>query len=664
MFFNEDRNFALFNNQSLDTYHEIVISFDYCRYNRKSVPTGGFSLCFFRSNFERPKGGGPDQALGYLPSTKTDYCKLKGFPGLNGAVFGIGFDTNGGFAKKTPQYDGVELPTNNAITLRYGLEDNFKYIDSSKNLKNTSLSLQLADFYQHNEEPEFKTVRVIISNGFTKIKVEMKSEKEKFFTTVMDVKVPIKLRDAVKVALISTVSDNDTEFDVKNFNVMGFPGTPRPDQFDACLQTDPLGGYVRGSYIVSGDKFVAIPSVGSIYVYKVLNKKFVVDQVLSESSDLVLLGGNNKFLFGSVKDTTEISIYYNNNGKFFKSQTLDLKFNVPVTELPDEQPIYDTPLCADTDSKTLAIGTGRYVVLYNYFGNISDGSSFGSFIYFQTLWDELTGGLGISVAVEDNKLLAGSSKGFVNFYQDDGIVYKHNQSIFTPATGNPYAKFGHAIDLQGNDLIIGAPHEFKNRYTTVGQGEVYHYYYSRDRQSGIREWKKIMNIGNYFFVDSPGANFGESLQLKGNNLIVGAPGENYLAPGFQFENVPNLGRIYIFRKSPLGLFTQGVILSPGDERAVPYTFFGRFVGLYDTYVGVGIAQYTQSARKSDVSFFNIDCAFPEPPAHVRVGPDSIALVDNGGYVIDIDTLTYMQLLCSASTYNVPESIEGGSGSFG
>ena len=98
MFFNEEKNIAFFNKQSLDTYHEIVVSFDYARYSRENVPTGGFALTFFRSNFDKPKGGGPGFALGYLPSDETDYCKLDGYRGLNGAVLGVGFDLNGRFA--------------------------------------------------------------------------------------------------------------------------------------------------------------------------------------------------------------------------------------------------------------------------------------------------------------------------------------------------------------------------------------------------------------------------------------------------------------------------------------------------------------------------------------------------------------------------------------
>lgn len=662
MFFNEDKNFALSNKQSLDTYHEIVVSFDYARYNKKINPTGGFGVIFYSGLFETPKGGGPDYAVGYLPSPKTDYCKLGGYDGVNGAFLGIGFDLNGNFARAGQKHDGVNNVTPNSCSIRLGFEENYKLVATSKNLLYSRAGLKIATKIENNEEVEWNSVRVIINRGFTKVTVQMKREHEKFFYNILEAQIPIKQRDAVRVAITSTTTDDDTQFDIKNFNVAGFPGQPKRDRFGDCIQTYQLGGYSQGDRIVTGDDFVAVPSNGEILIYRLKDKTFRVDQTLADTAPLRLLGGSNKFLFARLGDSsTQFVVYYNNDSKFFRSQDLDLFED--VRDLPEDRRIEDSPICADTDEKTLAVGTGKEVVLYSYISNVNQSSIFGTFQYFQTVVEELSGGLpiGTAVQVEDAKLLAGSERGFVNFYLDNGTEFIFEQTISDPVSGNYYSGFGTELSMLRNDLIIGSPNAFKLRYNSTGQGEAYHYFYGLDRQLGKRRWRKIMNIGNFFLIDTPGGNFGTSIQLKGNNLIISAPYENYLYPPDAFyEDLPNCGRLYVFRKQENGIFTQGVQLAPDGPKAEAYAKFGRYVGLYDTYVGVTITPYTIGAGKpSEVSFFNLDCIFPKPPEHIpmespapgfvvpRFG--SIDLVDNSGYMIDMETYTYMQLLCSPSS---------------
>jgi hypothetical protein len=658
MFFNEDKNIAFYNNQALDTYHEIIVSFDYARYSKNGIPSGGFSVSFYRSSFDRPRGGGPDFSLGYLPNKQSEYCRLGGYPGLEGAMLAVGFDSIGNFSVATDQYNGLSRPTPNTVTIRQGFEENYNYVSTSKNLINTPIRFKIADEIQDDSQIKWKSVRIIISNGFTQIKVQVKEEWQKDFFTVLESRVGVKARDAVKAAIISTTNDNDTEFDIRNFNVAGFPGTPKVERFGGCLQIDNLFGYSDGNTIVTGNDFIAAPINGDINIYKLKNSRFEVDQVLSETTGMLLLGGSNKFLFGGLKNSTSVVIYYNNENKFFRSQEINIYED--ARDLPNGERYIDFPVCAHTDDSTCAIGNNRYVSIYDYFGNTSDGSIFGTWIYTQSLFDELTGGLGASLRVEDDKLLAGSLNSFVNFYTYDGAEWVLDSTIFSPYSGNEYARFGASLALRKNDLIIGAPYEFKRRYTTVGQGEAYHYYYSLNPETNTRRWRKIMDIGNFFLINTPGGNFGTHLEMKGNNLIISAPYENYLEPPSQvFEDIPNCGRVYFFRKTGSGIFTQSNIVAPGAEFARPYFLYGRFVGLFDNYIGVSIAQSVPGAGKlpSEINFINIDCTFPTPPIHIPIPADSISLVDNAGYAIDIETLTLMQLI-SASTFYTQNDLTG------
>jgi hypothetical protein len=650
MFFNEDKNIAFFNRQSLDTYHEIVVSFDYARYSRQDVPTGGFAVVFYSANFTKPKDGGPGPALGYLPSNVTDYCKLDGYKGVNGAFLGIGFDLNGDFGIKRYIYDGSNTATPNSASIRQGTKDNWRLVATSKNFLNTPVGIKIADRLQGEEEVEYKSVKIIITNGFTKIKVQIKKATEKNFYTVLEASIPQEDRDAVKVGITSTVLDDATQFDIKNFNVAGYPGVPKPPEFTDCLQNISFGDFFRGEALVSEGNFVAMPVGGRILIYKLINNRFEITQTLTDSSDLKLLGGSDKFLIASIEKTQNIVIYYNNENVFFRTQEINLLEDSLVNEdltLAFEKP----PICADTDNEYLVVGNGEQVSVYFY--SFNPGSAgFGIFLPTgQTLVETTTGGLGAAVQVDNDRILAGSLKGFVNYYQFDGVDFILQQTIFDPTTGNPYSRFGAALSLQRNDLIIGAPYSYKLRYNTVGQGEAYHYFFSLNRDTNQREWRRIMNLGNFFLIDTPGGEFGASLKLKGNNLIIGAPTENYLNPPEQpFENIPNCGRVYLFEKTRSGLFTNGSVIAPDPENALPYSFYGKYVGFYGDNVGISVTPFTPGGRSSEVNFINKECVFDEPPKHIPISFQSIALVDNAGYMIDIENLTYMQLLCTYRAY--------------
>jgi len=651
MFFNEDKNIALYNKQSLDTYHEIVVSFDYARYSRSDNPTGGFAVVFYRSNNLTPVGGGPDFALGYLPSNKTDYCKLDGYPGLREAILGVGFDLNGQFALSGPGYGGNVTAIPNSCTIRDGIEQNFKVLATSKNFLDTPYSFLQAEKIGPNEDPVYKTVKIIISRGFTNVKVQIKDEKSKAFYTVLETSVPQRERDAVRVAITSTILDDGTNFDIKNFNVVGFPGKPREPLFTNCLQTISLPGYSQGNTVVAESDFVAVPVEGSVYVYKLIGQNFTLDQIITESLPIVALGGSSKFLILGLEKTTNVVVYYYNNSKFFRTQDFNLFEDSFIG--PDESLYFiNPPTCADTDDQTLVFGNGTQVSVYQYIFN-PNALGFGTWVPTgQTIIDDLSGSIGTSVQVENDRLLAGSKYGFVKFYLNNGFEFLLEQTIFDPVTGNVFSRFGQSMSLQNNDLIIGAPQAFKVSYNTVGQGEAYHYFYGLNRLTNAREWRRIMNIGNFFNIDTPGGEFGYSLKLRGNNLIVSAPFENYLNPPDKaFEDIPNCGRIYFFEKTTSGIFNRGATVFPDREKALPYSFFGKYVGFYSPNIGVGVTPYTPGGINSEVNFFNKDCIFDKPPQHLPISFQSIALVDNAGYMIDIETLTYMQLLCSFTTYD-------------
>lgn len=654
MIFNREKNLIAWNKDVLDTYHDIVVSFDYTRYSFTNVPKGGFCICFFETEADVPSIGGPNYSLGYTPNSQSDYCYLRGYEGMKNAYLGVGFDSLGLFGVQTTLVDGLSAPVPNSITIRGSEEDNFKHIATSKNLtfiyRNTNFFF--SEKIANESLVKYKTIKVVISNAFTNIDVLVKYEDETEFVTVMSQKLPIKPRTGVKVGLTCTTEEDDAKFFVKNFNVAGFPGKVLDPQLKDCAYIERNQSELPGNTIVSSDDFVAIPVDGNINIYEIRNSEFKIKQILTDEKPVVLLGGNDRFLFTGDNKSTEVGVYFKANDQFLYTTIVDIQ------DSPDVDPLEVKdfpPVCAHTDSRILAIGNKKSVFLYEFktgFGS----NGYGIFLPTQTLQNNVSGNIGYQVQLDNGKLLTsggtprlgGRYNSFVSYYEYNGTTWNDTptQTFTSPATGNLYDEFGYSISMIGNEVIIGSPNEFRRRKNTVGHGEAYHYVYTRRRSGPGREWRPAMGIGSFYAIDSPGGNFGTHVNYHGNNLIISAPYENYhFPPDLILENIPNCGRIYVFRKNRGGTFSQAAIIAPDFDRAKPYMYYGRLVGLLGNTTAVATVPYNNTFLYTpEIDVYKIGCIFPVPPPHLPISTTSIALYDNAGYTIDITTLTYLQLL--------------------
>lgn len=660
MIFNREKNLIAWNKDTLDTYHDIVVSFDFARYSLTNVPNGGFCIAFFETDLEIPKIGGPGYSLGYTPNNQSDYCYLKGYTGMKGAFLGVGFDSLGLFGVKTSLVDGLSAPIPNSCTLRGAEENNYNYIATSKPLTTIyrNKNFYINEKIRTEDKATYKTIKVIISKAFTNVEVQVKFENEKEFVTVINQKLPIRRRTGVRVGLTCTTEENDSKFYVKNFNVLGFPGEVIPPELTDCATTLKDQVEIPGNTIVSSNNFCAVPVDGNINVYEIRAGQFKIKQILTGSESMVLLGGNEKFIFTGDNKTTTVSIYYKANDQFLYSGAVDLldDNNPDINQLELEK---YPPTCADTDNKFLAVGNNKYVFLYRF------EASFNNFIVFnpiQTLYGNVSGDIGYQVQVDGEKLLTsggtprlgGRYNSFVSFYDYNGIAWSQApaQTFTSPTTGNLFDEFGQSISMIGNEVIIGSPNEFRARKKTVGQGEVYHFVYTKAKNKPGKEWRPAMGLGSFYNIDSPGGNFGTHVSYLENNLIVSAPYENYhFPPDLILENLPNCGRIYIFRKNKGGTFSQAAVIAPGFnektgiQRAKAYMFYGKLVGLLGRTTAVATVPYNNAILYSpEIDVYKIGCLFAAPPPHLPININSIALYDNSGYTIDIENYTYLQLL--------------------
>ena len=645
MIFNQEKTLVAWNKDVLDTYHDIVISFDYARYSSVNLPLGGFCVVLFESDEEVPTIGGPSYSLGYTPNSQQDYCYIKGYKGFVNGYLGVGFDVNGEFGSSTKLVDGLSKPISNSCSVRSSSLENYKLLATSKNLLYSNNPFLIAEQVSDEKDAKFKSVKVIISNGFTNIEVQVKDIEDRNFITVLETKIPQRRRTGVKVGITNTSLDTYTKFDIKNFNVAGFPGIITEPELTDCAKIINLDTDMQGRTMVSTDDFVAVPVGGGVTIYEIRDGQLSVRQNIEDSDPVYLIGGNDKFLFLNKKATDEVDVYFKASNSFIKTQTLALSTDINDLSINE---IGDFPFCAATDNKNLVIGNKKNIYVYQYF---TGSGTFGQFSFLQTITNNISGDIGYSVQLDSNKLLTGGGtyrldgrrNSFVSFYEFNGLDWNDQptQTFVSPNTGNEYDEFGYSMAMQGNEVIIGSPNEGRRNKKTLGHGEAYHYVYLRNR----KQWRPVMGLGGVYNIDSPGGNLGSSIAYLGNSLVVSAPYENYLfPPDLIFENKPNCGRIYIFRKNRGGTFSQAAAIAPDFERAIGYMLFGRYVGLCGQRAAVAGVPYNDILINAELDVYKVGCLFPLAPEHKPIEFDSLALYDAGGYLIDMDSFTYLKLI--------------------
>ena len=194
------------------------------------------------------------------------------------------------------------------------------------------------------------------------------------------------------------------------------------------------------------------------------------------------------------------------------------------------------------------------------------------------------------------------------------FVWQEAYSVYSPNGGGAY--YGYALDIDGDTLVVGEP-RLSTRTGHENAGAVHVY---RRRGDGPYYWarEQSIEIPDFYISNPVGAQFGYSVAIEGNTIVVGAPGllnnnnpaervggvyiyqrgeadKNpwYLrnttfgdeingklgysvaisgntivagAPYYQFDDTPTRrpGAAFVFKKHPEGFWLQIQILSPYD----------------------------------------------------------------------------------------------------
>lgn len=632
----EGKNIAAYSDQPLDSFHDIVVSFDFAFFNRSIPPAGGFSVSFFDSINSMPREGGPNYSLGYTPSTKRDKCKLRGYRGLRSAFLGIGFDPYGRFALQTDLIDGLESPYPNSTSVRLGKRFNFKLHDYSYNIASYSSKLsafEIGSYVGANQEPKFRSVRVILSNASTRLRIQVKDDIESLtYITVLDTTLPEQPQSALKVALINTTVDESTKFLIKNFNVSGSTTKQSERTLAECYQNLTVGRTINLSYnelLASGPEWIAIPTDNVMTIATTDSLEYELDQNVFSSTTVRIVGEDGVNLLTTTPFSSSIQVYRYLGSKFAKTATITLPSGYVS--------------CADIDNTTLvAVGSapnGRNnLYVYKYINTTTNLSAYGTWELFQEInyLNVLSGRyMGVSCQLNGDNMLVGNVNEYVHAFRyrsDKGWVFLEN--IYSPLTGK--SLFGYTMTLDGKDAVIGAPIARKVKFPVFGGGEAIHYY----NDTG-NKWEQVMQIGNFYNLDVAAGEFASSLKLRDNILVVGTPYQLWEPENPLDALTYNVGRAYVFRKTSGGIFSQGTVLIPLSAQLRNNLQYSKGVAIYKNTVAIGAPNF-EVPLQSFISIYNIDCIFnfvvPNP---ISIPPNALITVDLTAFILSYQEGTYM-----------------------
>jgi len=635
-------NIALFNEQALDIWSDIIVSFEYERISYNSSSTGGFALVFFDSISDAPRGGGPGSSLGYAPSNEQDYCQLGGFPGLQAAFLGIGFDNKGLFAAGINGRTGIPLTEiNNAqtLTVRDGVANNYNVLKSINLVKVLSSFSNASTFTVDQSaaigaSPLQRSVRVILKNHGTILLVQLKDSPDRNqFDTVLELSLPERQRKSLRVALTNTADNNLTNFKVKNFNVAGFPGVLTKQKIEGCSSVLSQFNYglVENRRICTGEEFIVTSLPNQVVTYTTDTVKYSLKNIIYTGSGIQVTGSAGNDICVIYEKQPLVGLYK------FLGEKLSKNFFINT---PDEE--ISKWVDIDKTNSNVAIFTRAVsgaVHIYNYITQSESPEEIGTWKLYQTInYDPIihnNKGFLNKVKINGNNLAINADYETVHMYRKNIFnIWEYIQTLSATIAPNLITGFGEEMAISDDNLLVGAPQSQKANIPEPVQGEVYHYIYDKAQN----KWNLVMALGSFYNLNTPLGTFGSSIDFQNNICVVGSPGEEYRFT--QDDSVINVGRVHVFRKTPGGLFSQGVAIAPEGKYIEKNAFFGSSVSLADNHLFV-LSPFTLAESTSNITTYDLSCTFATPPPQINVPACALITFDNRSFILDTITGTYM-----------------------
>lgn len=284
-----------------------------------------------------------------------------------------------------------------------------------------------------------------------------------------------------------------------------------------------------------------------------------------------------------------------------------------------------------------------------------------------------TAGFGLNLALAGDTLVAGVpddhsvARGVDSNHLDQAAtesgaawVYRNvagtwiREAYLKASNSHPRAKFGHAVALAGNRLVVGAPEEAsagigvngdQTPVTGLRPGAAYVF----NRDGAIWAQRAYLKAAEHNHVrEDKGDKFGISVALAGSAVLVGAeaddnPGKGINTADSTATGSTESGAAYLFQLSAAGEWTQTAFIKA--KTANRSEVFGRSVALAGSFALVGVpgkgsgfvqgAAYTFSfepvAQELVLSAFNLE--LPVTPGPIRY---SVALSGSPGAVVVLE----------------------------
>lgn len=195
---------------------------------------------------------------------------------------------------------------------------------------------------------------------------------------------------------------------------------------------------------------------------------------------------------------------------------------------------------------------------------------------------------GTALDIDGDQLLVGApgANGVYIFErQSDGVWLQID--LLAPAHLPPAAVFGASMSVDGATLAIGAPGD-NGPDGAEETGSVHTYVWVDDR------WSASSVVHPDTLGTSDG--FGQAVSLFGDTLAVGAPGEDSVSVGVHLDATddlaPDAGAAYLFDRQPDGSWQQRNLIKGSANQAGAW--FGRAVSLSNGQLIVGAPRHSEA----------------------------------------------------------------------
>ena len=318
----------------------------------------------------------------------------------------------------------------------------------------------------------------------------------------------------------------------------------------------------------------------------------------------------------------------------------------------------------------VAVNNNTIVVGANGSKNDDDIKTGGAYVYSmpESGWENMTetakltpsdgmdgDKFGESVSCYGNNIVIGAlehnddtGSAYVYSMPSSGWVNMTETAILTPSDESAGQKFGSSVKIYQDDIVVGSG---------AGQGSAY--VYSKPAEG----WSSLTEIAKLTAPTSSNSNFGYSVDMDNDNIIIGAKRDN-----------SNKGAAYIFEKPSSGIWetttTDSYTITTSDGNN--YDWFGTSVSISGNNIIIGapgdddkdsgsgsiyIFRYDNSLSDNNSLFINDYLIYPNPTSgivNIQLEGNNInqlTITDINGRVIISKEVNGNECSADLSNYN-------------